>query len=173
MTDQFYEPPTGRTFASVGDFQRAYLHTSFGDLGTEDERNAFGLYRIIGVMPEHDARTQALVEIEPAVIDGMLHRQWRVDPAPAEHVIASVQQAVQKRLDDFAHTRKYDGILSAATYATSTVPQFAAEGQYAVHARDTAWAACYRVMNDVRGGLRPMPSVEQVLAELPTLEWPI
>lgn len=172
MQAQFYEPSTGRTFATVGDIRLAYPHTSFGELDTEDERNAFGLYRILDVRPEHDARTQVLVEIEPAVIDGMLHRQWRVDPAPVEHVIASVQAAVQKRLDDFARTRNYDGILSAATYATSSVLKFAAEGQYAVQARDASWAACYQVMADVQAGRRSMPSVEQVLAELPALEWP-
>ena len=96
-------------------------------------------------------------------------------PAPqpgAEQMIAAVQQAVQQRLDDFARTRAYDGILSACTYATSAVPKFAAEGQYAVQARDASWAACYQIMADVQAGLRAMPSVEQVLSELPTLEWP-
>ena len=94
------------------------------------------------------------------------------DAPSAEEMIASVQQAVQERLDAFARTRAYDGILSAATYATSAVPKFAAEGQYAVQARDASWAACYQIMADVQAGLRAMPSVEQVLSELPTLEWP-
>lgn len=94
------------------------------------------------------------------------------DAPSAEEMIASVQQAVQQRLDDFARTRAYDGILSAATYATSSVPKFAAEGQYAVQARDASWAACYQIMADVQAGMRVMPSVEQVLSELPTLEWP-
>ncbi len=87
-------------------------------------------------------------------------------------MIASVQAAVQKRLDDFARTRNYDGILSAATYATSSVQKFAAEGQYAVQARDASWAACYQVMADVQSRRRSMPSIEQVLAELPVLDWP-
>lgn len=94
------------------------------------------------------------------------------DAPSDEQMIAAVQQAVQQRLDDFARTRAYDGILSAATYATSAVPKFAAEGQYAVQARDATWAACYQIMADVQAGTRAMPSVEQVLSELPTLEWP-
>ncbi len=80
MIAQFYEPSTGRTFSTVGEFQLAYPHTSFGDLSTDDERNAFGLFRILDVRPEHDARTQVLVEIEPAVIEGMMRRQWCIDP---------------------------------------------------------------------------------------------
>lgn len=94
------------------------------------------------------------------------------DAHSADEMIASVQQAVQQRLDDFARTRAYDGILSAATYAASAVPKFAAEGQYAVQARDATWAACYQIMADVQAGTRAMPSVEDVLAELPALEWP-
>ena len=94
------------------------------------------------------------------------------DAPSAEEMIASVQRAVQERLDAFARTRAYDGILSAATYATSGVQKFTAEGQYAVQARDATWAACYQIMADVQQGLRPMPSVEQVLSELPALEWP-
>lgn len=98
------------------------------------------------------------------------------EPPTAEEVaatlIAAVTTAVQKRLDDFARTRNYDTILSAATYATSTVPTFAAEGQYAVESRDASWAACYEIMGDVQQGLRAMPTVEQVLSELPALEWP-
>lgn len=120
-------------------------------------------------VPAYDSRTQVAVEIAPA--SGT--QQWRIDPAPVEHVIAAVQVAVQQRLDDFARTRAYDGILSAATYATSAVPKFAAEGQCAVQARDATWAAYYTIMADVQAGMRAMPSVDDVLAELPALEWPL
>jgi hypothetical protein len=96
------------------------------------------------------------------------------DPPPptAEQIIAQYTAAVQKHLDDFARTRGYDGILSAATYATSTVPKFKAEGQYAVEARDATWAKCYEVLAAVEAGSRPMPTLDELLAELPVLTWP-
>lgn len=94
-------------------------------------------------------------------------------PKPtAEEIIASFAAGVQKHLDDFARTRNYDGILSAATYATSQVPKFKAEGQYAVEARDTTWAKCYEVLASVESGSRPMPTLEELIAELPVLTWP-
>lgn len=113
--------------------------------------------------------------------ESVAYREWLsaggvpepADPPSPDEMIAAVQVAVQQRLDTFARTRAYDGILSAATYAASAVPKFAAEGQYAVQARDATWAACYQIMADVQAGLRPMPTIEHVLSELPTLEWPL
>lgn len=85
---------------------------------------------------------------------------------------ATVSEAVQKRLDDFALTREYDHILSACTYATSAVPKFAAEGQYCVQARDATFAALYQIRADVLAGQRPIPTPEELLSELPPLVWP-
>lgn len=96
------------------------------------------------------------------------------DPPPptVEQIIAGSTAGVQQHLDDFARTRNYDGILSAATYATSAVPKFKVEGQYAVEARDTTWAKCYEILAAVEGGTRPMPTLDELLAELPVLTWP-
>ena len=96
-------------------------------------------------------------------------------PTPEEQqaaLLAEFVAAIQTYLDDFARTRNYDGILSAATYATSTVGKFRAEGQYAVEARDATWVKGYAIMDDVLAGARPMPSLAEVLDELPPLAWP-
>lgn len=94
-------------------------------------------------------------------------------PAPTPgQVQAAFTAAIQARLDNFARTRNYDGILSACSYVTSTVPAFAAEAAYCVSARDTTWAAGYAILGDVQAGQRAMPTLEQVLSELPALSWP-
>lgn len=97
-----------------------------------------------------------------------------VDPPPPtqEQIIAQYAAAVQQRLDDFAKTRGYDGILSAATYATSLIAKFAAEGQCAVVARDATWAKCSQILAEVQAGTRPLPTLIELVAELPLLEWP-
>ena len=92
-------------------------------------------------------------------------------PTPEEQLEAFTA-AIQGHLDRFAQTRNYDGIMSAATYATSTVPKFRTEGQYAVEARDLTWARGYEIMGAVMSGARPMPSLEEVISELPELKWP-
>ena len=93
-------------------------------------------------------------------------------PPTPEEQLAAFTAAIQAHLDDFAKTRNYDGIMSAATYATSAVPKFRLEGQYAVAARDAVWAKGYELMDAVLAGTRPMPDLEEVLAELPALKWP-
>lgn len=87
--------------------------------------------------------------------------------------VQSYIDAVQIMLDTKARERNYDGILSACTYATSTIPKFQAEGQACVAWRDAVWAACYDAMHLVETGAIPQPTVEELLAMMPTLTWPV
>ena len=88
-------------------------------------------------------------------------------------LLPKMKAGAQLRLDQFARTRQYDGILSAASYATSTVPKFAAEGQYAVEIRDATWNALYAMWDEVKQGLRPVPkSFADIEPELPPMAWP-
>lgn len=101
-----------------------------------------------------------------------------VPPALPEYqapdIAALIVAATQARLDAFAQARNYDGILSAATYAASAVPKFAAEGQYAITVRDQTWAALYTLMGAVQAGTHPMPSgFADVEPLLPALAWPV
>ena len=95
------------------------------------------------------------------------------EPTP-EEIQQAITAATQQRLDDFARTRGYDGIMSACTYATSTNAKFAAEGQYCVGARDATWATLYQIMDDVLAGTRPMPTgYADIEPEVPALVWPV
>lgn len=78
---------------------------------------------------------------------------------------------VQKYMDDTAATRNYDGIASACSYATSTDAKFKSEATACVAWRDSVWVKCYSVLNDVTAGKRDIPTWEELLAELPKLEW--
>jgi hypothetical protein len=94
-------------------------------------------------------------------------------PSAEAAALAAFAAAIQARLDAFARTRNYDGILSACTYATSLVPKFKAEGQYCAEARDGTWVAAYGILAAVNAGTRPMPAgVADIEADLPALAWP-
>jgi hypothetical protein len=93
-------------------------------------------------------------------------------PPTIEEITARYTAAVQERLDAFARTRGYDGIISACSYVTSAVPQFRLEAARCVTARDATWAKCYQVMGAVLSGERDTPTLEELFETLPELEWP-
>lgn len=80
--------------------------------------------------------------------------------------------AIQTRLDEFARTRGYDGILNAATYANSTIPKYQVEGEYAMVARDATWLKANEIMNGMVSDSQSIPTIDEVMAELPILAWP-
>lgn len=95
------------------------------------------------------------------------HEEWA-----AKRVQQQLTDAIQLYLDRTAQERGYDNILSLCTYATSTNPTFAAEGQAAVEWRDNVWAHAYQVMDAVLAGQRAIHSADELIAELPTFQWP-
>lgn len=93
-------------------------------------------------------------------------------PPSPEELEASTAGAVQRILDDFAKTRIYDDIKSATGYAGDEDPQFNLEGTYCKLMRSRYWRICYTILGQVQAGLRPLPTLEEVLKELPPLVWP-
>lgn len=99
-----------------------------------------------------------------------LHSQPAPTPSP-EEIEAAVVAGVQQRLDAFAQSRGYDDVLSACTYANSTIDKFKAEGQRCVDLRDQCWATCYQFLaSALQNG--SLPNVDDVMAALPAMEWP-
>ena len=101
------------------------------------------------------------------------HYREILEPIDTTELQVGIKFSTQDRLDSFAKTRGYDGILSACTYATSTVAKFKSEGQYCVEARDATWAKLLEILSEVEASTRPMPSgYSDIEGELPDLVWP-
>ena len=113
------------------------------------------------------------MEVEQAY-DG----QWYVKgyapekPAPTvEEIQKMLTDGVQAFMDSTAQTRGYDNIHTACSYAYSTDAIFAKEGKACLEWRDKVWRTCYDILAQVIGGLREVPTLEEVLAELPAFNW--
>jgi hypothetical protein len=91
---------------------------------------------------------------------------------PAPPTLAEYTAAMQAVLDTTARARNYDGILSACTYATSTVDKFRAEGQACVEWRDKVWAFGYDLLAQVDAGETPPPALADLATILPQMVWP-
>lgn len=95
-----------------------------------------------------------------------------VEPRAVEIVTELAKALAQDKLDAWAKEKDYDGILSVASYATSTLSNFQTEGQRAVEMRDLCWGALYQYLSEVMTGQSPVPTtVEQIKARLPELSW--
>ena len=149
------------------------------ETGVEFTREQFGDYfpnvSAPQVLSQSDMEYLGLTEIpDPVPVVPEPVTPTPPPPPTPEQIQASVVSQTQMRLDTFARTRNYDGILSACTYATSAVPRFKSDADYCVTARDATWATLYEFMAEVQAGTKPMPtgfaSVEPLL---PVLSWPV
>lgn len=166
-------------------FRAMHPRTSFPRVLTTE------IFSDFGADPVLESPAPAVTQYQSAMRAGVAQdalgnwvQAWTVRDWSAEEIQAAEQQKAasvqaevvaktQERLDAFAKSRNYDGILSACTYASSTVPKFQAEGQYCVNARDNTWSALYVILADVQAGARTMPrSYADIEPELPALVWP-
>ena len=81
-------------------------------------------------------------------------------------------RAIQSLIDQTAASRQYADGVALASYATSTVPAWAAEAAAFIAWRDSVWAYAYAQFAAVQSSQRPQPHVGEFLAELPTITWP-
>jgi len=107
------------------------------------------------------------------VVDGKPVGSYAITDVSDTQWIALLTQAVQNQLDSVPRQRNYDGILSLASYATSSNTKFAAEGKAGVDWRDAVWSTCYTVMSEVKAGARAKPTESELLALLPAFVWPV
>lgn len=112
-------------------------------------------------------------EIEP---NEKLVRQYRIFaiPAPTQAELMSLTQAeltaaVQNFLDAKAKELLYDSCLSVCSYIDTGVAKFDAEGRAFRAWRSAVWAKGYEILAQVQAGQRPIPTEEQLIAELPQL----
>lgn len=164
---------------TVAEHRDMFPNTSFPQSGPSADWLAANGCAPVMAWKEHDRNTRKLEQVKP-YLDGGVAYTVQVVPLNAKELAQRVAEwqdgivaATQQRLDGFARTRNYDGILAACTYATSAVAKFAAEGQCAVVARDATWSKLHEILADVENGKRPAHvAFGDIEAELPALNWP-
>jgi hypothetical protein len=88
-------------------------------------------------------------------------------PETSEQIIARLEFALDRHLDEVAKSYRYESIRTMVTYATSTHVKFGAEGYAAVQFRDAVYEHGINTLEDVQNGLREVPTEEELIAELP------
>lgn len=86
--------------------------------------------------------------------------------------LAALASAVQTHLDAEARRVGYDDIVSAISYCNDANAAWATESSALFSWRSSTWLAYFAIEADVKNNVRPMPTAEQVLAELPASPLP-
>jgi len=169
----------GSLVVTLEDIRKENPNTSFPDSVTVDTLKEFGYFQVVTTLPEYNPNSQKVASSNLVFENGNWVTQHVIEPITPEELSARYEfiknnliMHIQKRLDDFAQSRGYDSLLSACSYATSKVPKFQTEGQYCVDLRDQTWITALRVMQEVKEGVRPLPTQEELFSLLPELKWP-
>jgi hypothetical protein len=166
---------------SIGQLRKDNPNTSFPKYPTDELLAEWNVYPLTSSsQPPYNPATEKVVDDTPVNQNGRWTQVWRVVPLTADEIASKLKDLqdnivsqTQQRLDEFAQTRGYDGVLSLCTYATSANTKFRQEGQYGVEARDATWSKLYEILAEVEAGTRPVPSsYADIENELPALVWP-
>jgi uncharacterized membrane protein YgcG len=137
-------------------------------------------YRAIGIdaVPEHKRHLWRTVEEEgdgpnkETIIEADRVLIVRSTPPPAPLTQADYAAAIEEHIDRIARAKAYSGAVSLASYANSSIPAWKAEAETFIAWRDAVWAYAYLIMGEVVQGLKQPPTIEGLIADLPTIDWP-
>lgn len=93
-----------------------------------------------------------------------------VDEEAEQEIIAKMyEREIEQLLNNTAKIHKYDSIDTACSYASVENP-FQEESKLFVAWRGNLWAYCYQIISDVKDKKRTIPSLDELMTELPKFE---
>lgn len=115
-------------------------------------------------------------EGEAQLLDGKILFGKEIQTYLIDKAYKDFDSKVEQRLNDFAATRRYNSIYTAANYRDNPVEKYATEGTYCFKMLGETYAQCEELltkyMPDVLAGKRPIPTWEEIEVQLPKLVWP-
>lgn len=129
-------------------------------------------YRMVEVEEATPRPEYPVIEAVPA--------DYRYD-AKADKVIAkrtfapdqaAFTTAIEDHIESVARERGYSSAVSCASYVSDPNPVWAADAQAFVTWRSAVWSEAFATLAEVQAGERPVPTITELIAELPAMEWP-
>lgn len=126
------------------------------------------VYHILETTAPYDR--EDLIESETAQVGQQWNGDEFVNPTPSASILKEEYEgAIQAHLDSVARSRGYDNIHTACAYAAAPNP-YQQESLAFVTWRGEVWAYVYEQFNLVLSGERQIPTIPEIIAELPTLD---
>lgn len=146
--------------------------TSFG-VGTDAETlKSYGYLPIIGSEPEYDRATHRVANVSYVVGANEVLKVYEVVAIPQEEIIATTVKAMEEGIETHINTtvkaKGYNSQDSIAKYLVQGNP-FYDECTTISLWIGSVWVYSHQVQADVMAGTRVMPTIEELIAELPKL----
>ena len=128
-------------------------------------------------------------ELEPLREKDGYHVKWNgkkweyeevikeIEPGPEQHVLTAeeIRKSYSDKLGSVMDTKAqeygYDSILTAVTYADSTIEKFAKEGKAFKEWRDNVYATGYAYLAEIEAGKKAIPATdEEFIALVPVFK---
>lgn len=174
----YYEPTTQTVFDTIQDFRVVHLHTSYGLLDSEEERNACGLFTVKQQPPAFDTEFNTIAENGIVEVNGLYEMTYVITPRVMTdeerdaRLLGRFTRALTEHMDNVAQQRRYDSRITCSLRA-GYPSIFQQEGLVFATWMDACNAMAYQTWAEVKAGQRAVPeSIEAFLALLPVIEWP-
>lgn len=93
-------------------------------------------------------------------------------PPTEEEIQAQLEQGIEAWMNTVVAERHYNSIDTCiARYTDSSNPKYAQEAKAVKDWNTAIWDKCWDILAEVKAGTRPIPTLEEVIAELPVLVW--
>lgn len=165
---------------TLADLRADYPQTSFPADLSQADLSDFDVYKVTPTAKPEADYTQVVEEIEPMKVGENWAQVWIVRDATEEEetaafneLAAQYESAVQAHLNFAARERGYDNILSACSYAAGDHPRFSVEGKDCIAWRSAVWEKAFLILSAVKNKVRPLPTIQEVISELPVIVWSI
>ena len=148
---------------------------------TQEEMKRFGYLPLVGTEPIYDRDTHRVNDVSYTIGDNEVTKVYNVVEIPIEDIVAKAREtmtnAVQTLVDNKAREFRWDDIKSARAGAGVPLEGTESVAEIAIHTEavklakwDRAvWAKAGEIEAEVLAGTREIPTVEELLAELPVL----
>jgi hypothetical protein len=155
---------------------KAIGNTQIGTTATDDDLRDLGFYPVVGEAPAYDQATQRLDgPVYQITAERNVERVYTIIPLTPAEIITKAKEpleaALENMLDSKARERTWKDCVSARTAAGSP-SVFQAEGLAFVKWWEECWVEAHTIMAECIAGTRPIPTVEEFLAEMPELVLP-
>ena len=134
-----------------------------------------GYYKLERIYPKPDIPEGKYKGYHFKIENGIMKRWYLICNGvddPQLFVVDDYEEAVQKFLDETVQQKGYDNVYTCLSYKGDPDPIFAAEADAVLEWRSRVWRTAQGILNQWATGQIEQPTISQVIAQLPILEWP-